>query len=85
MIYCVDWISYYLAIINKIEHSHEYLWLSEIKNFKKKYIDIVKKIRPGSLLSGQIESDLNVGERKIIQAKICKVYLLISLKCNFKQ
>ncbi len=36
-------------------------------NFKKKYIVKTKKIKPGSLLSGQIAKDLKVGDRKIIK------------------
>ena len=33
--------------------------------FKKKYIEVVKNNKPGILVSGQIERDLNVGEKKI--------------------
>jgi hypothetical protein len=36
-------------------------------NFKKKYIVKTKKIKPGSLLSGQIAKDLKVGDKKIIK------------------
>tara|TARA_B100000795_G_scaffold208760_1_gene162242 strand:+ start:971 stop:1228 length:258 start_codon:yes stop_codon:yes gene_type:complete len=38
-------------------------------NFKKKYIVKTKKVKPGSLLSGQIAKDLKVGDKKIIKDK----------------
>ena len=44
-----------------------YLGLFVFLNFKKKYIVKTKKIKPGSLLSGQIAKDLNVGDKKIIK------------------
>ena len=44
-----------------------YLRLLVFLNFKKKYIVKTKKIKPGSLLSGQIAKDLNVGDKKIIK------------------
>ena len=44
-----------------------YLRLLVILNFKKKYIVKTKKIKPGSLLSGQIAKDLKVGDKKIIR------------------
>ena len=44
-----------------------YLGLLVFLNFKKKYIVKTKKIKPGSLLSGQIAKDLNVGDKKIIK------------------
>jgi len=44
-----------------------YLLLLVILNFKKKYIVKTKKIKPGSLLSGQIAKDLKVGDKKIIK------------------
>ena len=37
------------------------------ENFKKKYIAKTKKIKPGSLLSGQIAKDLKVGDKKMIK------------------
>jgi hypothetical protein len=43
--------------------------LSVFLNFKKKYTAKTKKIKPGSLLSGQIAKDLKVGDRKIIKDK----------------
>jgi hypothetical protein len=43
------------------------LLLLVILNFKKKYIVKTKKIKPGSLLSGQIAKDLKVGDKKIIR------------------
>ncbi|MDA9996121.1 hypothetical protein N9E23_02145 [Candidatus Pelagibacter sp.] len=44
-----------------------YLGLLVFINFKKKYIVKTKKIKPGSLLSGQIAKDLKVGDKKIIK------------------
>jgi len=44
-----------------------YLRLLVILNLKKKYIVKTKKIKPGSLLSGQIANDLKVGDKKIIK------------------
>ena len=44
-----------------------YLTSFFFENFKKKYIAKTKKIKPGSLLSGQIAKDLKVGEKKIIK------------------
>lgn len=44
-----------------------YLGLLVFLNFKKKYIVKTKKIKPGSLLSGQIAKDLKVGDKKIIK------------------
>tara|TARA_B100000780_G_C20949305_1_gene378706 strand:- start:72 stop:329 length:258 start_codon:yes stop_codon:yes gene_type:complete len=38
-------------------------------NLKKKYIVKTKKVKPGSLLSGQIAKDLKVGDKKIIKDK----------------
>tara|TARA_B100000780_G_scaffold241589_1_gene184085 strand:+ start:146 stop:292 length:147 start_codon:yes stop_codon:yes gene_type:complete len=38
-----------------------------ILNLKKKYTVKTKKIKPGSLLSGQIAKDLKVGDKKIIR------------------
>jgi hypothetical protein len=49
----------------EIEFNHIYFISLFLVNFKKKYIDRAKKINPGNLLSGQIERDLKVGDKKI--------------------
>jgi len=54
-------------IINEIEVNQIYLFDLSFLNFKKKYIVKTKNIRPGSLLSGQIDKDLNVGDKNIIK------------------
>ena len=50
---------------SEIQVYQVYLRLSVFLNFKKKYIVKTKKIKPGSLLSGQIAKDLKVGDKKI--------------------
>ena len=45
----------------------------------------IKKIKPGNLLSGQIDKDLNVGDKKIINDNNCKDSALTSLKTNLRQ
>ena len=55
-----------------------------ILNFKKKYIVKTKKIKPGSLLSGQIAKDLKLGDKKIIKDKKARWLLLIFININFK-
>jgi len=52
---------------SEIQVYQVYLRFSVFLNFKKKYIVKTKKINPGSLLSGQIAKDLNVGDKKIIK------------------
>ena len=47
------------------------------ENLRKKYIASVKKISPGSLLSGQIDNDLKVGDRNIIKDNACNVILSV--------
>ena len=57
----------YDETINEIEVNQIYLFDLSFLNFKKKYIVKTKKIKPGSLLSGQIAKDLKVGDKKIIK------------------
>ena len=57
----------YDETINEIEVNQIYLFDLSFLNFKKKYIVKTKNIRPGSLLSGQIDKDLNVGDKNIIK------------------
>ena len=57
----------YDATTSEIQVYQVYLELSVFLNFKKKYIVKTKKIKPGSLLSGQIAKDLKVGDKKIIK------------------
>jgi hypothetical protein len=52
---------------SEIQVYQVYLRLSVFLNFKKKYIVKTKKIKPGSLLSGQIAKDLKVGDKKMIK------------------
>ena len=52
---------------SEIQVYQVYLRLLVFLNFKKKYIVKTKKIKPGSLLSGQIAKDLKVGDKKIIK------------------
>ena len=53
--------------ISEMQVYQVYLGLLVFLNFKKKYIVKTKKIKPGSLLSGQIAKDLKVGDKKIIK------------------
>ena len=52
---------------SEIQVYQVYLELLVFINFKKKYIVKTKKIKPESLLSGQIAKDLKVGDKKIIK------------------
>ena len=47
-------------------------------------MDKTKKIKPGSLLSGQIDNERYVGDKKIINDKNCKIFLSVKLNCNFR-
>ena len=53
-------------------------------NFKKKQTDNTKKIKPGSLLSGQIDKVLNVGDRNITSDSKVRLFLSILGNFNFK-
>ena len=57
----------YDETINEAEVNQIYLFDLSFLNFKKKYIVKKKKIRPGSLLSGEIDKGLNIGDKKIIK------------------
>tara|TARA_B110001452_G_C14966362_1_gene337907 strand:+ start:335 stop:568 length:234 start_codon:yes stop_codon:yes gene_type:complete len=75
----------YADIIKAIELNHTYFKSPLFKNFKKKYIDNVKKTNPGNLLSGQIDRDLNVGDKKITNDNNCNDSNLILSKTNLRQ
>ena len=74
----------YDETINEIEVNQIYLFDLSFLNFKKKYIVKTKNIRPGSLLSGQIDKDLNVGDKKIIKDNNLRWLSLILSYFNFK-
>tara|TARA_B110000977_G_scaffold192718_1_gene266598 strand:+ start:304 stop:495 length:192 start_codon:yes stop_codon:yes gene_type:complete len=57
----------YDETINEAEVNQIYLFDLSFLNFKKKYIVKTKNIKPGSLLSGQIDKDLKVGDKNIIK------------------
>ena len=74
----------YDETINEIEVNQIYLFDLSFLNFKKKYIVKTKNIRPGSLLSGQIDKDLKVGDKNIIKDNNLRWSSLILSNFNLK-
>ena len=70
--------------MSEMQVYHAYFGSSLFLKIKKKYIVKTKNVSPGSLLSGQMDRDLKVGDKKIIKDNATKYLAFILPNLKFK-